>query len=151
MYEAIEPHLVRSDAFTSDTAAMDRLLLGSRVMLCTVSMLANERMGTITRLVPVQTVIFDEASQIETGAYIPVLHLFATTLKKMVFIGDDKQCVFFMGHTCCLETDELCAVAPYGQSEIKELESIFEKPHLRERAVFLDTQCKSFMSIFLRT
>lgn len=72
---------------------MSRLILGSRVMLCTVSMLANEKMGTITRLVPVQTVIFDEASQIETGAYIPVLHLFAKTLTKMVFIGDDKQCV----------------------------------------------------------
>jgi len=33
-------------------------------------------------------------------------------------------------------------VAPYGISDIPELESIFEKPGLRDRVVFLDTQCK---------
>jgi len=31
-------------------------------------------------------------------------------------------------------------VAPYGQSDITDLKSIFEVPHLRERAVFLNTQ-----------
>lgn len=35
-------------------------------------------------------------------------------------------------------------VAPYGQSDVKDLRSIFEVPHLRERAVFLDTQCEIF-------
>jgi len=36
----------------------------------------------------------------------------------------------------------LFEVAPYGISDIPELESIFEKPGLRDRVVFLDTQCK---------
>jgi len=31
-------------------------------------------------------------------------------------------------------------VAPYGQQDIDNLRSIFEMPHLREKAVFLDTQ-----------
>lgn len=35
-------------------------------------------------------------------------------------------------------------VAPYGQSDVKDLRSIFEVPHLRKRAVFLDTQCDIF-------
>lgn len=45
------------------------------------------------RLVPPQTVIFDEASQIEIGDYFPLLYRFQPTLQKLVFIGDDKQCM----------------------------------------------------------
>lgn len=33
-------------------------------------------------------------------------------------------------------------MAPYGQSDIPKLESIFEKRHLQRRRIFLDTQCK---------
>jgi hypothetical protein len=33
-------------------------------------------------------------------------------------------------------------VAPYGQDDLGNLESVFEKPHLVKRAYFLDTQCK---------
>jgi regulator of nonsense transcripts 1 len=54
-------------------------------------MLSNPNIDTITRIVSVQTVIFDEASQIEVGDYVPLLQRFQHSLKKMVFIGDDKQ------------------------------------------------------------
>ncbi|OAX31246.1 hypothetical protein K503DRAFT_870707 [Rhizopogon vinicolor AM-OR11-026] len=40
----------------------------------------------------------------------------------MVFIGDDKQ------------------LAPYGSDDIQQLQSVFEFPHLRKRASFLNTQ-----------
>jgi hypothetical protein len=46
-----------------------------------------------TKIVPVQTVIIDEASQIEVGDYLPILARYKSTLRKMVFIGDDKQCM----------------------------------------------------------
>ena len=36
-------------------------------------------------------------------------------------------------------------MAPYGQEEIPELKSVFEWPHLKENAVFLDTQCTSVL------
>ena len=64
-------------------------------MLCTTSMLAAERLMDcgFTELVPVQTIIIDEASQIEAGDYLPILARYKTTLRKMVFIGDDKQCM----------------------------------------------------------
>jgi len=55
-------------------------------------MLSNMKLGTFSRLVPLQTVIFDEASQIEIGDYFPMLTRFRSTLRKLVFIGDDKQC-----------------------------------------------------------
>lgn len=44
-----------------------------------------------TGIVPVHTVIVDEASQIELGDYLPLWSKFGNTIKKMVFIGDDKQ------------------------------------------------------------
>ena len=55
-------------------------------------MLSNMKLGNFCRLVPPQTVIFDEASQIEIGDYFPILTNFCSTLRKLVFIGDDKQC-----------------------------------------------------------
>jgi superfamily I DNA and/or RNA helicase len=54
-------------------------------------MLSNKRLAPFTRVVPIETLIVDEASQIEVGDYIPVLHRYQATLQKMVFIGDDKQ------------------------------------------------------------
>ena len=54
-------------------------------------MLSNPRISEIARQVPVETVVVDEASQIEVGEYIPMLYTFQRTLRKLVFIGDDKQ------------------------------------------------------------
>jgi regulator of nonsense transcripts 1 len=52
-----------------------------------------------TELVPVQMVIIDEASQIEVGDYLPILGKYKSTLRKVVFFGDDKQC------KCCAGLD----------------------------------------------
>ncbi|KAK0450244.1 P-loop containing nucleoside triphosphate hydrolase protein [Armillaria borealis] len=100
LYTLIEPNLVRSDDFVDNRLAMARQLLDSRIILCTLSMLSHDRMSTIARIVPVQTIIFDEASQIEVGDYLPVIHRFASSLQKMVFIGDDKQRAEFLVHVC---------------------------------------------------
>lgn len=91
LYEKMERNLIRSDEFDDDIVAMERLLLDSKVLLCTISMLSNMKLGPFIRLVPPQTVIFDEASQIEIGDYFPMLISFRSTLRKLVFIGDDKQ------------------------------------------------------------
>ncbi|KAF9485152.1 P-loop containing nucleoside triphosphate hydrolase protein [Pholiota conissans] len=125
LYEKIEHNVIRSDSFPPSVIATERMLLGSRVLLCTLSMLSNDKLATIARVVPLQTIIFDEASQIEIGDYLPLLVRFRLTLHKLVFIGDDKQ------------------LAPYGSTDIPDLESIFEKPHLRENSLFLNIQCKN--------
>ena len=36
-------------------------------------------------------------------------------------------------------------MAPYGREDIPELRSVFEWPHLKGNAVFLDTQCTPFL------
>lgn len=98
LYEKIESNVIRSDALTDSTHAMSRLLLDSRVILCTLSMLSSEYVATVAQLVPIQTVIIDEASQIEVGDYLPMLYRFPKTLSKLIFIGDDKQCTYAL---CC--------------------------------------------------
>jgi hypothetical protein len=54
-------------------------------------MLSNDRIAGFTRVVPPSCFIFDEASQIEVGDYIPMLYQYRKTTQKLVFIGDDKQ------------------------------------------------------------
>ncbi|KAG2741776.1 hypothetical protein P692DRAFT_20248426, partial [Suillus brevipes Sb2] len=61
------------------------------------------------------------ASQIEIGAYIP-LFTSHTSIRKICFIGDDKQ------------------LPHYGQDDIHNLKSIFEVKHLKDHALFLNTQ-----------
>ncbi|KAI9574014.1 P-loop containing nucleoside triphosphate hydrolase protein [Boletus coccyginus] len=121
LYEELESCLIRSDTFKMSTVDASRQLLDCKVILCTLSMFSNPN-NVFLRLVPVEMIILDEASQIECGDYLPVLHQFHSTLSKLVFIGDDEQ------------------LSPYGQEDIPELRSIFEMSHLRKRALFLDTQ-----------
>jgi hypothetical protein len=49
-----------------------------------------QRVG-ITQVVPVVNVIIDEASQIEVGQYVPLFKTFGKSLRKICFVGDDKQ------------------------------------------------------------
>ena len=94
LYEKIEANVIRSSDFPEDAVSTERMLLGSRVILCTLSMLSNPQLGVITGKVPLELVIVDEASQIEVGGYLPMLNLYNKTLRKVVFIGDDKQRAF---------------------------------------------------------
>lgn len=57
-------------------------------------MLSNSLITTFTKVIPLETLVVDEASQIEIGSYIPIFSSFKQTLRKVCFIGDDKQCIF---------------------------------------------------------
>lgn len=122
LYQKIDERLIRSDMYPETRLEAERMLGGARVMLCTLSTLSVNRVKPITHVVPLHTVLVDEASQIEVGDFVPMLYQYNKTLQKLVFIGDDKQ------------------LPPYGSEDIKDLRSIFEMRHLRKRAAFLDTQ-----------
>lgn len=92
LYEKIGPKIIVSDKFPKTTSDAESKLEGAKVILCTLSMLSNPKCSVFTTVVPVETVIVDEASQIEIGNYVPLVYLFKTTVSKLVFIGDDKQC-----------------------------------------------------------
>jgi hypothetical protein len=55
-------------------------------------MMSHSKLSSLTGAVPIINAIIDEASQIEVGQYIPLVKSFGSTLRKLCFIGDDKQC-----------------------------------------------------------
>lgn len=121
---------------------------GRRVILCTLSMLSNRSIGPIIKANPLETLVIDEASQIQIGDYIPVLSKHGKSIRKICFIGDDKQCerLFDLPSRVYGASCLNFLVPPFGQENINTLQSVFEKEHLRKTALFLDIQCKSNMS-----
>ena len=87
LYHKLSLHVIRSD----DMRKAVKELKGVKVILSTLSMLANPKIDLITAKVPIKTMVIDEASQIAVSEYIFPLHNFKT-LQKICFIGDDKQC-----------------------------------------------------------
>ncbi|KAH9959578.1 P-loop containing nucleoside triphosphate hydrolase protein [Russula dissimulans] len=123
LYQKIEKNIIVSDKLPKP-GALKKVLQGSQVILCTLSMISNPRLQDLglTREVPIIKVIIDEASQIEVGQYVPLFKTFGKTLRKICFIGDDKQ------------------LPPHGQDDLGNLQSIFELDHLRDTLSFLNTQ-----------
>jgi superfamily I DNA and/or RNA helicase len=95
LYEKTEHKMIRTDSLPETRLEAQRMLLGARVILCTSATLLNERLANIAAVAPVETLIMDEASQIEIGDYVPVINRYQHYLRKMVFIGDHKQREYF--------------------------------------------------------
>ena len=89
LYTKISNNVIRSDDFTR---VLKQGLNGVQVILCTLSMLSNSKVGLISQANPVTTLVIDEASQIEVGEYMAVFTAYMPSLRKLCFIGDDKQC-----------------------------------------------------------
>lgn len=90
LYEKIRENIIVSDIKPVD---LRKALQGTQVILCTLSMISNRKLQEVaTQMVPTINVIVDEASQIEVGQYMPLFQSFGETLRKMCFVGDDKQC-----------------------------------------------------------
>ncbi|KAF9649274.1 hypothetical protein BDM02DRAFT_3095010, partial [Thelephora ganbajun] len=124
LYTKIKKQIICSDNFEKNKEKTREALGGSRVILCTLSMMSSDQLvrSGFTELVPVETLIVDEASQVEIGDYLIPLSRFYNSLQKIIFIGDHKQ------------------LAPHGHEEVPTLKSVFEISHLREKAKFLDIQ-----------
>ncbi|KAK7050877.1 hypothetical protein VNI00_004989 [Paramarasmius palmivorus] len=119
LYGEVRNNLIPSNHFLKTSP---RDLQGCCVILCTLSMLSARLLTKFTQLIPIKTMVVDEASQIQVGDYFGPFDIAKNTLRKVCFIGDDKQ------------------LPPYGQEDLGDLKSIFEVEHLRSRIDFLDTQ-----------
>jgi superfamily I DNA and/or RNA helicase len=97
LYNQVKDQIIRSDDFKGDVRETMETLGDARVILCTLSMLSSDKMAKsgFPELVPVETLIVDEASQVEIGDYLIPLAKFHHSLQKIIFIGDDKQCLYF--------------------------------------------------------
>ena len=164
IYEAIEKRLICSDALNSvkDKVEVERHLNGSVIVLSTLGMLSNPALHLIGmfRVVPLQTLVIDEASQIRieefmvrvlftTGAlpsqlYI-VQHLFvkfSQTLEKVCFFGDPKQRKLGVSLLQTLFT----LMLRHHSTSIWQRQSSWNEndirvKHLHHSSLFLDTQC----------
>ena len=85
-----------SDNFDKDKQKTKEALGGARVILCTLSMMSSDRVvkSGFTEFVPVETLIVDEASQVEIGDYLIPFSRFYNSLQKIIFIGDNRQCMY---------------------------------------------------------
>ncbi|RDB17534.1 hypothetical protein Hypma_001245 [Hypsizygus marmoreus] len=126
IYEMINDKLLRSDDFSGlkDAGATERLLGGSCIILSTLSMLSNPILNQVNmfKVVPVERLVVDEASQIKIEDFMPVFHHFNKTLEKVCFFGDPRQ------------------LPPFGQDKVPQLRTIFDIEFLSRSAGFLDVQ-----------
>lgn len=91
LYKKISKNTIRTDIMPKPTA-LKKELQDTQVVLCTLSMISSPRRKAVSQLIPIINVVVDEASQIEVSQYIPLFKTFGHTLRKICFIGDDKQC-----------------------------------------------------------
>ncbi|KAF8554639.1 hypothetical protein OG21DRAFT_1412197 [Imleria badia] len=91
LYTTIKANTITSKDFEERLSELN----GCPVVLCTLGMLSNDglREKSVFTRTPVHTVVIDEASQIEVGDYIPLFFNF-TTIRKVVFVGDNMQYTF---------------------------------------------------------
>ena len=142
LYTEIKNNIILSTNLPK-RSALERTLKGSQVILCTLDMLSNPKLQGLglTEAVPIMNVILDEASQIEISQYIPLFQSFGKTLRKLCFIGDDKQRRSLLCRAYLRL--KLFQVPPHAQDNLGNLQSIFELDHLKKSVSFLDTQCES--------
>ncbi|KAL0573213.1 hypothetical protein V5O48_008733, partial [Marasmius crinis-equi] len=120
LYQELSANMIRDDELREGGY---KQLKDCKVILCTLSMLSDTwKSSNFMRYNPIETLIVDEASQIEIGNYFHPFDMAKNTLRKVCFIGDNKQ------------------LPPYGQEQLSNLRSIFEVEHLRGQIDFLDTQ-----------
>jgi hypothetical protein len=74
LYAEVERNLIRSDELPKDSHGMERLLGGSRIILCTLSMLSNDMLHTngTFDIVPLERLVIDEASQINVFEFLVI-------------------------------------------------------------------------------
>ncbi len=74
LYALVEHNLIRSDELARDPDPIEteRKLAGSRIILCTLSMLSNPFLddASVYSFVPVERLVVDEASQINISEYM---------------------------------------------------------------------------------
>ncbi|KAF8342729.1 P-loop containing nucleoside triphosphate hydrolase protein [Cantharellus anzutake] len=94
LYEKIKEYVIESTDLPRSMVATKKLLGEARVILCTLSMFTSEKMDRcgITRALAVpEVLIVDEASQVLVNEYMTCFTNFCATLRRVCFVGDDKQ------------------------------------------------------------
>ncbi|KAM5545183.1 hypothetical protein V8D89_001294 [Ganoderma adspersum] len=122
LYEDLDNDLIRTDelGFAFDPKNQ---IGTTKVMLCTLSTLSNPKLyeAGVFKYLPVERLVVDEASQIDTFEFMHLFHNFKK-LEKVCMFGDPKQ------------------LPPFGKEVAPKMQTIFDFKHLQASSYFLDTQ-----------
>ncbi|OJT11526.1 ATP-dependent helicase upf1 [Trametes pubescens] len=123
LYKKLKRHFIRSDELFAQGTDVVRTMGTSTIVLCTVSMLSNPAIDQcgIFHLIPVERLVVDEASQIDTFEFMHLFHKFRK-LQKVCMFGDPKQ------------------LPPYGKETAPEMKTIYDFEQFKDSTYFLDTQ-----------
>jgi len=120
LYDEVKGVIIRSDELIN-CVSPEEMFDGITLVLSTLSMLSNPMLDYLFRLIPVRSLVVDEASQVDVLEFMHLFFKFSRVLEKVCFFGDPKQ------------------LPPYGAREAS-LQTIFEVNHLRKTSYFLNTQ-----------
>ncbi|KAI0749051.1 P-loop containing nucleoside triphosphate hydrolase protein [Fomes fomentarius] len=121
LYERIRHRLIRSDKLVTDPVVVEREIGGATIILCTVAMMSNPALDAVFHLIPVERLIVDEASQIDSFEFMHLFHK-SRRLKKVCMFGDPKQ------------------LPPYYKDTALNIKTIFDFKQLKSSIYFLNTQ-----------
>ncbi|TCD66239.1 hypothetical protein EIP91_001642 [Steccherinum ochraceum] len=123
IYARLRNHLIRSNDLVLDPVVVERQMGSAQVVLCTLSMLSNIALddARLFHLVPMERLVVDEASQIDTFEFMHIFHKFRH-LRKVCLFGDPQQ------------------LPPFGQEKAPGIRSIFDFTHLKSSSFFLNVQ-----------
>ncbi|KAH9956267.1 P-loop containing nucleoside triphosphate hydrolase protein, partial [Russula dissimulans] len=93
LYVGLEDKMIRSDELPDSKEAVARAFDDATVVLCTLSMLSNPKLYDcgLFEVVPLKSLVIDEASQIDVFQLMHLFYKFANVLTKVCFFGDPKQ------------------------------------------------------------
>lgn len=121
LYKDIAENVIISDRLGKNRSFAS-IFRDCNVILSTMAFLSSPRIADVNSIRPMSLLMVDEASQIHLRHYPHLLSYFGKTLGRVVFLGDDKQ------------------LAPFNAEEVPQAgTSVFELPHLRRKALLLDT------------
>ncbi|PIL32976.1 hypothetical protein GSI_05094 [Ganoderma sinense ZZ0214-1] len=111
-YVDISDHLIQSDKLLHKSTDINVLFGKTKIILCTLSMLSSPAMDMcgVFQRVPVERLVVDEASQIDTFEFM------------VCMFGDPNQ------------------LPPYGKETAPKMKTIFDFAQFRASSYFLDTQ-----------
>ncbi|KZV63408.1 hypothetical protein PENSPDRAFT_691686 [Peniophora sp. CONT] len=120
LYPQLEPYVMSSEQALTQSEADTLASNGVRVVVCTLAKLADPKIRALKEVIPVQTVVIDEAGQLDVNDLIPLIRIHSRTLARLVFVGDEKQ------------------LPPFQQNNVETLRTIFDIAHLQKHRISLD-------------
>ncbi|KAF8263895.1 P-loop containing nucleoside triphosphate hydrolase protein [Lactarius quietus] len=121
LYKKIEKFMIRTDKLREKNSL--KKIEGAHVILCTLDTITSPALRDFgfTKVVPVNSVVIDEASQIEVGQYLPLFEFFGELSENYAL-------------------SETTSIPPHGNDTLKDLRSVFDLDRLQASAIFLNVQ-----------